>query len=408
MKQILSFLILVAAASCIDPYTPNIKGYKSLMVIEGLITNENSSYSIKLCRTTNQGNSVPQKVTDATIYISDSDGLKIQLQNYGNGYYKTDSTTFTGIVGKEYTLQITTTDGREYKSEPCKMFPVPEIDSVYYEKGEEISGSFGENLKGIKIYLNSGSAAGMNKYFRWTYDEAWKFLLPSPQRYTCTIINDTSLSFEEVPVVKETCWKINKSGDILTNSVLTDQADNIDRQEIEFIAPSKSDRLTQQYSILIKQYSVSEKEFDFWNNLKKVSDTGGDIFDSQPYSVISNIHNVNDADEMVLGYFEVSAVSQKRIYITAHELDALGLPHYKSDCVEISRSPDDYPTGGIMTRPPTFIEIYTGFMFSGDFTFVAPILDSNGGLLKLVFAPDICSVCEYSGVSTKPDFWVDL
>jgi hypothetical protein len=408
MKRYIAFFILTAAASCIDPYNPNLKDYKSLMVVEGLITNENSAYKVKLSRTTNHDGSVPEKINDADIYISDKDGIITHLQNCGNGYYKTDSTIFTGSIGKEYTLQILTGDGKEYKSEPCIMFPVPGIDSVYYEKGESISGSLGENLTGLKIFLNSGSAAGMNNYFRWTFEEVWKFLMPSPQRYTCNVIDDTALEFNEVPVVKETCWKISNSGNILTNSILADQTDHIDRQEIQFIAPSRSDRLTQQYSILIKQYSVSEKEYSFWNNLKKVNETGGDIFDSQPYPVISNIHNVNDANEMVLGYFEVSAVSQKRMFITAHELDTLGLPHYKTDCVEYVKSPSDYPPGGIMSRPPTFLEIYNGYMFSGDFIFVEPVFSSDSILLKLVFTPKICSVCELSGVSVKPDFWVDL
>jgi hypothetical protein len=408
MKRFLGFFILVAAASCIDPYYPNLKDYKSLMVVEGLVTNENSAYKIKLCRTTSKDNSEPEKINDADIYISDGDGAKTHLQNCGNGYYKTDSTIFTGSIGKEYTLQILTGDGKEYKSEPCLMFPVPDIDSVYYEKGESISGSLGENLPGVKILLNSGSAAGMNKYFRWTFDETWKFLLPNPQRYICNVIHDTALEFEEVPVVKDICWKTNNSGNILTNSILAGQTDYIDRQEIQFIAPSRSDRLTQQYSILIKQYSLSEKEYGFWNNLKKVSETGGDIFDSQPYPVISNIHNVNDANELVLGYFEISAVKERRMFITAHELDTLGLPHYKYNCEAIARSPEDYPVAGSMSSPPTFIEIYKAFMDTGEFTFVWPVLSSDGTLLKLVFTPNVCSVCELSGVSSKPDFWVDL
>lgn len=408
MKQIVAFFILIVVASCIDPYYPNLKGHKSLLVIEGLITNDNSSYKIKIQRTTNAESSSPIKVTDATVNIIDGNGIITLLKNSGNGLYRTDSTTFTGVIGQKYSLQILTSDGKEYKSEECTMFPVADIDTIYYEKGEELSGVQGQVQPGIKIFLNSARAAGMNQYLRWTYDETWKFIMPSPQRYTCTIIGSSRLEFQQVPVVKEICWKINKSDDILTNSVLADQVDYIDHQEIKFIAPSNSDRLTRQYSILIKQYSISEKEYDFWNNLKKVSETGGDIFNTQPYSVNSNIHNVNDAGEMVLGYFEVSAISQKRIFITALELEPLSLPPYKSDCVEISRSPADYPISSVTDTPPTFSEIYTGFMSSGNFTFVRPILGSDMSLQKLVFAPNICSVCGYSGVTVKPDFWIDL
>jgi hypothetical protein len=128
--------------------------------------------------------------------------------------------------------------------------------------------------------------------------------------------------------------------------------------------------------------------------------------------VISNIHNVNDASEIVLGYFEVSAISEKRIYITAHELDTLDLPHYKTDCVEIAKSPDDWP----VDPKPSWSEIYDMFMRTGNYIFVMPVLKPGtipegsvfqSNLLELVFSTKVCALCEYTGFSTKPDFWVD-
>jgi hypothetical protein len=383
-KRILAFLFLVITASCIDPYNLNIRNYSPLLVVEGLITNENNSYEIKLCRTTSREDSSPEKITDANVYIIDGDGLKTHLQNSGDGYYLTDGNSFTGVIGKSYTLQILTSGGKEYRSEACTMFPVAGIDSLYYEKGEEISGILGETFTGINILLNTDDATGMNRYFRWSYEEVWKFILPNPQRYI--YINDST--FQEVPVVKDVCWRKNYSGEIVTGAIIPGSVNHIIKQQINFIAPVKSDRLTQQYSILVKQYSISEKEYNFWNNLKKVSEAGGDIFNSQPYPVISNIHNVNDATEMVLGYFEVSAVSQKRIFITAHELDPLYLPHYSSDCSELLVSQGNWP--------------------GGDYIFVEPVYDDNGKFLGLGFASQVCSLCEYAGFTAKPDFWVDL
>jgi hypothetical protein len=228
-------------------------------------------------------------------------------------------------------LQILTNDGKEYRSDECMMLPVPSIDSVYYEKGEEITGNLGESSSGLKILLNSANTnKGNNQYFRWTFEEAWKFLVPIPQKYKCKmVLNEETYIFEQVPV-KEICWRRSQSEEILINSIQSGQNKFIKRQEIHFIDPVKSDRLTQQYSILVKQYSISKKEYDFWSDLKKVNDSGGDIFASQPYTVKGNVHNVNDAAETVLGYFEVSAVSRKRIFITAHDLDQFYLPHYKA------------------------------------------------------------------------------
>lgn len=412
-KSIFTIVAVFTLSTCIDPYIPDLKNYKSLLIVEGLITNENSSYKIKLSGTTSQQDSDPEMVTDANVSVIDGNGIKTDLQNSADGYYKTDSISFTGVIGQKYTLHILTSNGKEYKSDECMMFPVAGIDSLYYEKGEEISGTLGETFTGIKILLNSADATGMDQYYRWTFEEVWKFILPGTQRYTYTEIKDTTFSFRSVPVVKNICWKKNQSTEIITSSIPSGGANYLNKQEIQFIAPVKSDRLTQQYSILVKQYSISGKEHDFWDNLKKVGEAGGDIFASQPYTVISNIHNVNNTNEKVLGYFEVSAVSQKRIFITVHELDPLSLPHYKPDCVLIAKCPDDWP----VPPKPTWDGIYHMFVDVGGFIFVRPELTGGAiaegnvfksSLVKFIFSTRVCAFCEYSGFATKPDFWIDL
>src|SRR5664280_528887 len=196
MKRIFAFLFLVAAASCIDPYTPNLKNYNSLLVVDGLITNENSSYKIKLSRTFSQANSIPENVTDANVYITDGDGIKTDLQNSNSGYYNTDSTSFSGVIGQKYTLHILTSDGKEYISDECTLLPVSGIDKIYYEKGDEISGTLGQSFTGLKILLNSTDATGMNQFFRWTFEEVRKFRISYPQQYIYSIVNDTTFNFE--------------------------------------------------------------------------------------------------------------------------------------------------------------------------------------------------------------------
>lgn len=137
IKSIISLFIIVALCTCIDPYTPKLTTYQSFLVVEGLITDENASYSVKLSRTMQNENSIPESVSNATLFITDEIGNKSILKNTGNGLYKTDSTLFTGAVGETYTLHISTENGNEYISEPCLMLPVPGIDSIYYEKDKE-------------------------------------------------------------------------------------------------------------------------------------------------------------------------------------------------------------------------------------------------------------------------------
>jgi hypothetical protein len=69
------------------------------------------------------------------------------------------------------------------------------------------------------------------------------------------------------------------------------------------------------YSLLVKQYSLTEAAYTYWNNLRKNNSEVTDIFGKQPAIVNGNIYNVNDSLELVLGYFGVSAVTIKRILV---------------------------------------------------------------------------------------------
>ncbi len=404
VRKIAAFMFAIAVESCIDPYIPNIRNYKSLLIVEGLITNENISNRVKLSRTNAKDNSDAETVADAYVYIIDGDGIKTEFQNCRNGYYKTDSTLFTGVIGQKYTLHILTNDSKEYMSDECSMLPVEAIDNIYYEKAEEFSGVFDEPITGLRIMSKTADSGDKDQYFRWTFEEVWKTILPGAQRYNYVYVNDSTLSFISLPLVKEVCWKSNLSGDIVTNSTIT--RNNFINQEILFIDPLKSDRLTREYSILVKQYSISQQEYNFWTNLKKVGQVGGDIFASQPYEVFSNIHGGN---EKVLGYFEVSAVSKKRIFISAIELNPLHLPQNKP-CELIYKSPDDF-----IKPKPTWTALYHMYVDNG-YIFVRPELTlgaipegkvDTSKVIKLVFSTKICSICEYSGFSEKPDFWID-
>jgi len=406
LKTFITVSIVITLCTCIDPYSPKLNGYESLLVVEALITNEKVPYEVKLSRTTEGIYSMPTKVNDALVTVSDETGNKTILKNSGDGSYITDTTVFSGVIGKTYTLNIVTDDGQEYKSEPCLMLPVPDIDNIYYKKIVEFTNNQTEADEGIRIYVDSKEGDESNRNYRWEFEETWKFGLPNPKRYN--YIKESLI----VPITgaKIFCWKQQKSSEIFINSITAGQPNIIKREPLCFIASDKSDRLSIQYSILVKQYSISEKESVFWNNLKKVNESGGDIFGSQPFPVTSNIYNIKNPEERVLGYFQVSGVKQKREYITFREsVVKLGLPlyHYPPTCSRIEVSPADYnsPYGPAMT----FDQLYQIWTADHYYNFIEPIYDPESGKLsKLVFSTVSCSDCDLLETINRPDFWIDL
>jgi hypothetical protein len=407
-NAILILITVFTLFTCIDPYSPKLTGYESLLVVDGLITDANSSYSIKLTRTFQDENSIPVNVSDATVSISDDAG-NINFFNYsGNGVYKSDSTAFKGVVGRTYILHITTTDEEEFVSEPCLMQSVPDIDSIYFARDDELTNNNTENQSGVRIYLDS-KGNDNNKYYRWTFDETWKFKVSNPKKfdYIHTSYPDSPL-FAPVADIKEFCWKHRKSGEILIRSIDEGQPVKIEKQPVYFIPTEKSDRLLIQYSILVNQYSISKNEYDFWDNLKQVNETGGDIFARQPYPVISNIHSANNSKKRILGFFQVSAVSQKRKDIANRDVSLMGLHFYTYTCRTWQFKPGDFDQP-CMCPPKTWDDVYWYLCIVSDYSFIQPIYFGLGdSLVELEFARPECANCELAGTSTKPDFWTDL
>lgn len=398
---ILSLGFLITILTCIDPYVPELEKYENILVVEGMITDENSSYVVRLSKTLKDLDAEPSAIVDATVFISDNAGSECKLKHISGGEYRTDSTFFRGIAGRSYVLHIITNEGAEYVSDQCTMMDVPEIDSIWFKKDLEFVNNGSEANEGLQIYLKS-KKGDINRYYRWSFDETWLFKVPTAKKAIYidekTILMTTDFN--------EYCWKSKKSDAIIINSVYSEASDRIGYQPICFIASDRSDRLMIKYSINVKQYSISKNEFDFWENMKKINESGSDIFASQPFTVTSNIHNKNDPSERVLGYFQVSSVTQKRINLTFNDIIKLDLPLYHYPCERIEASPKDHPWNKFVP-PPTFDELNEIFVSLG-YYFVEPKYFHGTLLLdQLVFARPVCADCELSGSGVEPDFWKD-
>ncbi len=405
IKALALLIAVLAAYTCIDPYNPGLENYESLLVVESLVTDEKVPYEVKLSRSIEREDSIPERINGAEVYITDETGRRSDFENSGDGVYKTDPAEFTGAAGKTYTLHIKTSDGSEYVSDPAVMMPVPGIQNIYFEKGEEFSSNQSERQEGIRIYVDTEKSSNDIAYVHWEYEETWKFRLSDYKRFN--YITDTLI----LPIIdiKDYCWKKTKSSNIMNGVILSGNSEQIIKAPVCFIASNKSDRLLIQYSILVKQYSLTEEAYRFWNDLRQVNESGGTIFDKQPYSVVSNIHNINDGKEKVLGYFQVSAVKEMRKYITSSELTELKLPWYSYDCKRFEVDPLDYHVEGSMAPVMSWDELYMMFTGDGRYTFVEPLYDqTTKQLSKLIFTETICSDCELTGTPEKPDWWVDL
>jgi hypothetical protein len=389
-------ILTLAINQCIDPFNTRLDKYQSLLVIDALLTDGGLPCIVRLSHTVVTLNDTTAKVTGASVSITDDLGNNTSLSEVSEGVYKTDNPAFVGVSGRAYTLKIHTEDGKEYESEPATLHEARDIDTVYFGKESQTTDN-GEIQEGIRIYIDSKGPTE-NKYFRLSYEEWWKFNIPSPVTHEYVDQNNIlAIPFENV-----TCYKNRRSDVILIQSRDPEVNAEFIKSPVCFIASDESDRLLLQYCIQVSQYAISENEYEFWRHMKVIVESGGDIFDKKPYPIITNIHCVSNADEKVLGYFRVCGVKKKKIYIKGSEIAAMGLKRYSYNCDVVMKGPQDYLPGSRMT----FDRIYREFTMGG-YNFVYPQYIRTNVLDRLVFVDKNCSDCTKSGSPDRPDFWVD-
>jgi hypothetical protein len=105
--KLISLLLLLS--SCVTQFIPKVNEDKELLVVEGLITDQPDTNTIKLSRSLPLGTrGVSNPVKGCTVTISDDLGNIFDFTETSPGTYITDPSIFQGAVGRFYTLHIKT------------------------------------------------------------------------------------------------------------------------------------------------------------------------------------------------------------------------------------------------------------------------------------------------------------
>lgn len=310
---LISFLLLLSG--CITQFIPQVTEDKEILVVEGLVTDQPEAYVIKLSMSLPLGSKgTARPLKGSIVSISDDLRTSYSLKETVSGTYKTDPKIFQGAIGRSYTLHIKTSAAAgnlNYESSAMEMKPVPQIDSVYYEKKTITEKDmFNPSTEGCQIYLNTHDATNICKFYRWEFSETWEFHLP----YT---------------VPNPICWISANSDMINIKNTTVLGEDRILRFPVSFIS-NNSDRLSQKYSILVNQYSLNEEEFLYWEKLQTMSEQVGGLYDIIPSAIQSNVLCSDNPNEKVLGFFSVSAATSKRIFIKDN---FIGLVNLYTNCI---------------------------------------------------------------------------
>lgn len=364
--RLISWWIPLVLVGCVEPFEPAPVETPSYMVVEGSISTLQMPYKVSLSRTKPLGMEYVSMESGATVHVESASGEKHYFdESEGGGHYYSDPECFVGKAGETYTLHIETAFGGKYESTPVLLRPAPPIDSLYYQRSIRSSPG-GQAIDGIQILLDAHDPGGANHYLKYEWEETYRIKVPYPE----------SISVWE-------CYNTEYSSGILTANTRLLSQSRVIHMEMKHVSTAGF-KLTSRYKLVVRQYSISEEQFKYWNELKKLSENQGTLFDPMPYDLTGNVFSTYNPDEKVIGLFSAGGAVEKEIYIDHADLLEL-------DFAGMGCSARLVAVSGGSGGPEGYCLASQGPYGSG----------------INYYAPEECCDCRLYGSLDKPGDWID-
>ena len=357
-------------ASCVTQFIPEVEETKEMLVVEGLITN-NPNNIVKLSKSLPLGDKkTAAPLSGCNVWVTDDKNGRFDLFESPKGTYTMHA---AGVAGRKYTLHINTNNSYRnrytFQSYPVELLPVPPVDSIYYEKVPlKPSGPYDNTVDDCQIYINTSDPDNVCKFFRWDFTETWEIRIPFSK------------------ALNNRCWVTEESQEINVKSTAGLSQSYIQHYPLHFIT-NATDRLKVKYSMLVNQFSVGEEEFSYWEKLKAMTQDIGSLYDVTPASIPNNLYCIENPSEKVLGYFSVSSVKSKRVFISDYFREQ---PNLYYDCVH------DTIYGNYPVIPGLNVSVW---ILEYDY---GP--GANPAFTSITYTRG-CADCTVRGTNVKPSFW---
>ncbi|HTL08383.1 MAG TPA: DUF4249 domain-containing protein [Chitinophagaceae bacterium] len=378
-------ICLLLLAACKEKYdspiqTP-ITGY---LVVDGIVNSGTGPASITLSRTTQFSNKKMVYEKNAQVTLQGSDSSVKNFTEKANGVYSATDLNLNPAL--QYRLRIITVNGARYMSDFVVVKNNPPIDSISWTYKPE----------GLQSYIHTHDPLNKSVYYQWYYEETWQIVstyyptlkyqtkvVPGLGQQFSVVYKDSSTYGPDPSIVN--CWQFHNPLDIYLASTAKLSRDEINLP-LAFI-PRSDIKLGVLYSINLRQYTWTKEGYEFMERMKKNTESTGSVFDPQPSELKGNIHNTADAAEPVIGFFNISPVREKRIFIKPSEVPGWG---YNPGCldVEIENISDSISKKALGMLPVDPVK-------------VAPF----GAIVSFRATSPECADCTLRGTNVKPSYW---
>ncbi|MCF8346002.1 MAG: DUF4249 domain-containing protein, partial [Bacteroidales bacterium] len=264
MKTLMYLTFLCFLFGCILPYEAEIDESPDLLSVEGSLIKGKSVQSVLISRTTSVSYSEFHPVRDCRVVLLDDQGNEFVYAEEGEGRYNLRISDEDLVFDRRYKLQILTPKGEQYTSAYEQLTEGAVVDTVYYRIDEKLDNLTGEQTSGLQFYIDVKAADDLSRYFRWNLEETFEFTSIAPVTFYLTI---DSVIFPQNKFEVFRCWKTNEVKRLFLSNTVNLTVNEKKMVPLNYVS-TQTDRLKIKYSLLVRQYTLSEGAYHYWQKNK--------------------------------------------------------------------------------------------------------------------------------------------
>ena len=305
--NILYIIIFCVSTSCVDPVQLEVAGEEKFLVIEGQITNLEESYKVRIFESAQQKSgkiNFTNPISNAEVKIWSQDGEYVILNEDQPGQYMSKIGELVGQTGIQYYLEVKLSDGKEYRSTPEHIDQVTPISNVSFKFLPEEQLNQFENIiikNMLKVFVDVELIDQREETFlKWDVNGEYQFneyKFPGPD-----VVNRTCYVYDNLPL-----------GDV--EILKASSKDQISVSKIGIKSIRVNHKFASNYCFHIRQETLSPGAYDYWEKIKKITESEGSLFEDPFGKVKGNITNVNDSSDQVMGYFSASGIAMEKAFV---------------------------------------------------------------------------------------------
>ncbi|RYC69359.1 DUF4249 domain-containing protein [Spirosoma sordidisoli] len=326
--------VVIGLSTCVATFDPTITPNTTLLVVEGILTDQPVTQAITLSQSTSTRDSSSRTpVSQAQVQLIINGTQTVLLTETQPGRYELQPGHFSGRVGDSYQLRFQTANGSRYESTVETMVAVPAIQRVYDQFNPKGPGRFANELytPSNDIFVDFQDPAGQPNFYLWRTRvfEAQEWCASCQQgRYILEDIGpvgtgpirvigcvpDSTLgvyNFYDY-ICRGSCWdifystRVNVFADVYANG----------RPQVGRLVAQVPVYQREPAVVDVEQLSLTVGAYRYYRLFEEQTQNTGTLVDTPPAPTVGNVRNLTDPSENVVGYFSASSVAINHYWLS--------------------------------------------------------------------------------------------